>query len=282
MSKIAINEVFGPTIQGEGHFTGTPSVFVRLNGCNLRCCFARPGSKEPSSICDTPYTSHCPEKPTMYDTDELAKAIVERIDCIGGHCENSHIIITGGEPMLQQEAILDLLNTLHDEHDCFNQVTIETNGSISPYKDFNSEEIFWSVSPKLSNSCNFEGTDVPKAMREQHRKSRINISALASIVMSGQDYQLKFVYSGPETVAEIQALIGDIKEEITNLQSPWAQDIIQHRLNEIDRHIMLMPEGTTNEQLTKTAPGAVRACIEQGWIFCDRAHIRIWGDKRAV
>lgn len=275
MSKIAINEVFGPTIQGEGKFTGTPSVFVRLNGCNLRCAFK-------GSLCDTPYTSHCPEKSVMYEVAELAKAIVERIDCIGGHCENSHIVITGGEPMLQQEAILSLLDVLHYEYDCFNQVTIETNGSIPPYEDFDSEEIFWSVSPKLSNSCNFEGTDVPEAMQEQHRKSRINISALASIVMSGKDYQLKFVYSGPETVMEIQALIGDIKEEIIGLQGPWAQDIIQHRLDEIDRHIMLMPEGTTNEQLTKTAPGAVQACIEQGWIFCDRAHIRIYGDKRAV
>ena len=275
MSKIAINEVFGPTIQGEGKFTGTPSVFVRLNGCNLRCAFK-------GSLCDTPYTSHCPEKSVMYDVDELAKAIVERIDCIGGHCENSHIVITGGEPMLQQEAILDLLNTLHDEYGCFNQVTIETNGSIPPYEDFNSEEIFWSISPKLSNSCNFKGTDVPEAMQEQHRKARINLGALASIVMSGKDYQLKFVYSGPETVMEIQALVGDIKEEIIKLQGPWAQDIVQHRLDEIDRHIMLMPEGTTNEQLTKTAPGAVQACIEQGWIFCDRAHIRIYGDKRAV
>lgn len=282
MSKILINEIFGPTIQGEGHFTGTPSVFVRLNCCNLRCCFGRPDSKEPSSLCDTPYTSHCPEKSNMMDTEDVAKSIVERIDCIGGHCDNSHIVITGGEPMLQQEAILDLIDHLRTECDCYNQITIETNGSIPPYEDFRNEGIFWSVSPKLSNSCHFEGTDVPEALQEQHCKNRINLSALASIVMSGDDYQLKFVYSGPETVMEIQALVGDIKEEITKMQGPWAQDIIQHRLNEIDRHIMLMPEGTTNEQLTKTAPGAVQACIEQGWIFCDRAHIRIYGDKRAV
>lgn len=282
MSKIAVNEIFGPTIQGEGRYTGTPSVFVRLNGCNLRCCFGRPGSKEPSSICDTPYTSHCAEKSKMYEAGELAQEIVGRIERIGGHCDNSHIVITGGEPLLQQEALLDVLEALRDECDCFNQVTIETNGSIPPFEDFKEYGVFWSVSPKLSNSCCFEGTDVSEAMQEQHRKSRINVSALAHIVMSGDDYQLKFVYSGPETVAEILTLINIVKKEITDMQGPWVQDIVKLRLDSIDQHIMLMPEGMTNEQLSMTAPGAVQACIENGWVFCDRVHIRIWGDKRAV
>lgn len=274
MSKIAINEIFGPTIQGEGKYTGTPSVFVRTNGCNLRCAFK-------GSLCDTPYTSHCPEKSNMMDTELLATKVGGLLEKIGGDSDNAHIVITGGEPMLQQEALLDFLEALHDSG-CYNKVTIETNGSIPPFEDFSNYDVFWSVSPKLSTSCCFEGTNVPEAMQEQHKAHRINTSALASIAMSGDDYQLKFVYSGPETIDEIKEILGNIRKEVIALQGPWARDIIEYRLDDIDRHIMLMPEGTTNEQLSATAPGAVQACIENGWVFCDRAHIRIWGDKRAV
>lgn len=276
MSKISINEFFGPTIQGEGRYTGTPSVFVRLNGCNLRCAFK-------DSICDTPYTSHYHEKAMVYDTKELAHVVVEYIEKIGGDCENSHIVITGGEPLLQQEELIDMLVVLRDDEDCYNMVTIETNGTIAPSEDFRPFGIFWSVSPKLSTSCCFDGTNVPENLREQHRNLRINLDALASIVMSGDDYQLKFVYSGPESVTEIKDIIEGVKKLVhESLQKNYAKDIIELRLGQIDQRVMLMPEGTTNEQLSGSATGAVQACIENGWIFCDRAHIRIWGDKRAV
>ena len=43
-----------------------------------------------------------------------------------------------------------------------------------------------------------------------------------------------------------------------------------------------MPEGEVNEQISKISEDAVQACIRNGWRFCDRVHIRIWGNKRAV
>src|ERR1700735_5830698 len=71
--------------QGEGEFAGTPSVFVRTTGCNLRCSF-----------CDTPYTSWNPE-----GFHEPWQAVAERI--LAEECE--HVVLTGGEPMLQPEIV---------------------------------------------------------------------------------------------------------------------------------------------------------------------------------
>ena len=73
-----INEIFY-SLQGEGYFTGTPAVFVRFAGCNLRCPF-----------CDTdhePFTEMTPEevvdriiggleKKTKVMTDEIGRAHV--------------------------------------------------------------------------------------------------------------------------------------------------------------------------------------------------------------
>ena len=273
--KIVINEIFGPTIQGEGRFAGTPSVFIRLNSCNLQCCFR-------NSICDTPYTSHNPEKCAPRDTYEVAKEVTELIDKIGGNPKNSHIVITGGEPLLQQDAMVDLISKLELE-DVWNKITIETNGTIVPKSTLlGAADIFWSVSPKLSTSCCFEGTDVPESVREHHRKTRINTEALAAIVMSGQDYQLKFVYSGPECVKEIEQIVEGIKNVLEMAAPKIFGNIVEQKCNDIDSHIMLMPEGITNEQISSSAQEAVEVCIQKGWKFCDRLHIRIWGDKRAV
>lgn len=273
--KISINEIFGPTIQGEGKYAGTPSVFVRLNSCNLRCCFSK-------SICDTPYTSHNPEKCTPSETHEAVKEVSTLIDKIGGNPENSHIVITGGEPLLQQDALIDLIAQLEAEN-IWNKITIETNGTIKPdSRILGATDIFWSVSPKLSTSCCFEGTNIPEAVREHHRKTRINLDALATIVMSDQDYQLKFVYSGPECITEIKELITGIKQQVLTCDNEYVRSTIDYKLGEIDSHIMLMPEGITNEQISVSAQEAVQYCIENGWKFCDRLHIRIWGDKRAV
>lgn len=272
--KTSINEIF-LSIQGEGQFTGVPSVFVRLNSCNLRCCFL-------GSICDSPYTSHNPEKCAPRENAEIAEEIGGLIEKIGGHPDNSHIVVTGGEPLLQQGALIDLIGQL-ETLNVWNKITIETNGTIAPdSRLLSATDIFWSVSPKLSTSCCFDGTDVPEALREQHRKTRINIDALAKIIMSGHDYQLKFVYSGPECITEIKQLISDIKLKIYSESGSCFEQISERVCDDISSHIMLMPEGTTNEQISKSAQEAVEVCIQNGWKFCDRLHIRIWGDKRAV
>ncbi|HCH66421.1 MAG TPA: radical SAM protein, partial [Deltaproteobacteria bacterium] len=73
------------SVQGEGTLTGVPSTFVRLGGCNLRC-----------SWCDTPYSSWKPEGEHI-----PLDALVDDIARQGPR----HVVLTGGEPMLQAGAV---------------------------------------------------------------------------------------------------------------------------------------------------------------------------------
>lgn len=110
-----INEIFY-SLQGEGHHSGYPSVFIRFSGCNLQCPF-----------CDT----HHQEGTEM--TDEEIFQIVNSYPALW-------VILTGGEPTLQIDAgfIKDLKNVTGKK------VAIETNGTLQV-----PEEIDWiAVSPK--------------------------------------------------------------------------------------------------------------------------------------
>ena len=257
----AINEIFGPTIQGEGIWAGIPSIFVRFNGCNLRCCF-RGGS-----ICDTAYTSHNPEKPKYTKTGDaialIGKMLAENLNV-------RHIVFTGGEPMLQQDAMADIIDELNDDYELV--YTVETNGTMPLTPVLENKIHLFSVSPKLSNSCYFRpDAPVTEAMLH-HLTSRINHSAVISYLCDTQT-QLKFVFSDEQSVKEIREFEYSITKMFEYLPSQ-AEDHYQG--------VLIMPEGETNEQLTKSSPAAVEACIKHGWRFCDRTHIRIWDNKRAV
>ncbi len=110
--------------QGEGLLTGTPSVFVRASGCNLRCWF-----------CDTPYTSWQPE-----GVDLSVEEILERVN----EYDTPHVVITGGEPMLWAELVpLSAALARQGRH-----ITIETAGTL----DLPVACDLMSISPKLANS----------------------------------------------------------------------------------------------------------------------------------
>lgn len=97
---LRINEIFY-SLQGEGRYTGTPAVFVRMSGCNTKCPF-----------CDTQHLTH-----TEMTEDEVVAAVAEY--------PGKHVVITGGEPTMQLTATL--VAKLH-ANGCF--VQIETNGSL--------------------------------------------------------------------------------------------------------------------------------------------------------
>lgn len=125
------------TVQGEGRYSGHPSVFLRLSYCNLRCAWKNEDGSE--TKCDTPHTSFYPEK-IIADTDEIITKI-NSYKC-------SHVVITGGEPMMQENDIVALANKININK----KITIETNGTI--FCDEVSDRVFFSISPKLSSSGN--------------------------------------------------------------------------------------------------------------------------------
>ena len=115
---IQLAEIFY-SIQGEGMWSGTPAVFVRLAGCNLACDF-----------CDTDYALKF--MATVRD-------VVARVREIGGDCPM--VILTGGEPLAQAET-LDLIRALQADG---RRVHIESNGTI--YTELPSD-VWLCVSPK--------------------------------------------------------------------------------------------------------------------------------------
>lgn len=267
---LSICEMFGPTIQGEGHFAGVPSYFIRTTGCNLRCVFK-------DSICDTAYSSFKPEKPLYQTMDELVSEFKKITE---GHDRVNHIVITGGEPLLQREGLKEFLTEIFKIRKDW-VVTIETNGTL-PILDVLSKDYkisLYSVSPKLGTSVDTERKFLTDEQAEHHNKTRINYKVLFNIVTSGIPYQFKFVYSGPECVDEIKDIYCHMATFINkgddNELSYWMR-------NHPNKNTMLMPEGITKDQIDAHCLPTMEAAIANDWMYTDRLHIRAWGDKRGV
>ena len=182
MNNLRVAEMFA-SVQGEGLWAGTPSVFVRVSGCNLRC-----------SWCDTKYASWYPEGPTM-QVDEIA---TEAVRLAQGRIE--HVVLTGGEPMLFDSTVT--LAERLKEHGF--TITVETAGTV--YQDLPCD--LMSISPKLANS-----TPDDSKLREMHEQARTNIAVLSSLI-ENYDCQLKFVVDPDQEgdIEEIEDLLVKLPE----------------------------------------------------------------------
>ena len=174
---MVINEIFY-SLQGEGAFAGTPSVFVRLSGCPLRCRW-----------CDTKY-AWSESAGREYSAEELKEKVLPQ--------PTRHLVVTGGEPM-----VLDGLGEFIGPFaEAGMGITIETSG-IRFVGDLPCD--LMSISPKLSNS-----TPTESGLAEEHEKQRFNLQALQELI-DNYKYQLKFVVDSPADLNEIAGCIEELK-----------------------------------------------------------------------
>lgn len=175
-----IAEIFY-SLQGEGELAGTPSVFIRTSGCNLRCQW-----------CDTPYASWEPEGREL--------SVAEIVTEVERHPAR-FVVITGGEPMIAK-GIAELAKALRDRG---KHITIETVGTVPP------EGIacdLASLSPKLANSTPDEAR-AGKAWVKKHEETRLQPKVLREWC-EFYDHQLKFVISTKADIREAEGIVKKI------------------------------------------------------------------------
>jgi len=279
MKKIRYSEVFY-SIQGEGKWVGTPSVFLRTFGCNLECNgFGQPRDNHipleqmPYNLVDVAqYDSveHLPVVEIGCDssaswsmkykhlspfgtTQELARQLDEAAPVDWG--TNNHLVITGGEPLLGwQNAYIELLQEV--EMDSLNHLTFETNGSkmvmpkFAEYLNTTDLEVTWMCSPKLS-------------LTGEDQNITINPECLLSMnEVVNSNINLKFVIRD-----EV-----DIKEVVDALAKYKAAGV---RIEDV----FLMPEGATIEGQQMTENQVADLCMKHGYKFSPRLHINLFGNS---
>lgn len=283
--KYRYSEIFGQTFQGEGQYTGRPTAWLRVWGCNFEC--AGFGQEQP-------------DKPETYDLDYLkidpaeyksmeelpvfhrgcdssyswakkfghlahqntAAEICEKIEATlpGGkflHPTSKqwhHMAFTGGEPMMSQTAIVDVMENFAARDNTPRFVTIETNGTQKPRPAFenlfaNHEgELFWSVSPKLYVSGELWA-------------NAIKPEVLAHYKTISDHGQLKYVCNGTDRN-------WDEVQRATDL----------YREAGIDWDVWVMPVGADREMQESHQARIAEQAVERGYSVAARVHTWVFGN----
>jgi 7-carboxy-7-deazaguanine synthase len=192
--------------------------------------------------CDTPYTSWEPSGTAM--TVEQVLAEVARFPSA------RHVVVTGGEPMIAP-GVDELTRALRERG---LHITIETAGTVFTPVTVD----LASISPKLSRSGPDDGP-----WRERHAARRWAPDAIRSLIAAAADHQLKFVVETPADVVEVKALLA----ELGGIAPP---------------KVLLMPQARTVAELDQHQGWIADACKAEGFRFCDRLHLRLYGNKRGT
>jgi organic radical activating enzyme len=196
-----VNEIFY-SLQGEGVYTGTAAVFLRLSGCNMQCWF-----------CDT--------KGHEQGTEMTEEEIAERVSQYPAR----HIVITGGEPTMQLNARLTRL--LHEKGF---YIQIETNGAL-PLKD--GTEVDWITCSPKGNEIKIQRIDELKLLfikeyLEKYKEVKASQRCLQPLDEGGQEVQTLASQAGSSRFASsrgVQEVISYIKEH-----PQWRLSLQTHKL----------------------------------------------------
>ncbi len=241
------------SIQGEGKFIGTPSIFFRFGGCNLKCPnFGEYFIKGKKVFgCDS---VRAVNKRLFEEDWQKITTKVELIEILNDHLENlefrPHIVLTGGEPLLywNEEPFYGFVEFLVEKGFV---VTIETNATIEidfenypAYKD-----VIFAMAVKLSNSG-------------EPYERRINKEAIRAIAKNTGYSFFKFTLD--RGVIEFDAY-----EQIVDIVGDYP---------EIE--VFCMPLGDRVEVLRKHDKAVAEFCMIHGFIYSDRLQVRLWNRER--
>lgn len=237
---LSVSEIFGPTLQGEGASQGMPAMFLRLGLCNLDC-----------SWCDTPYTWDWQGK-NGYAYSKAIEVKRMSVDAVRSRITEAMppnlVVISGGEPMLQQRHLLHLANMLIADG---YRIEIETNGTIMPderwYNYCDAFDVQFNVSPKLFSS----GVDWDKAIKP---------TVLRTYAFIGSSF--KFVIGTPQCMSQVLDIVEQVHIEPSDV---W-----------------LMPEGRSAGEVLEKLPTLFDDCVLHGFNLTPRLQVLTYGSQRGV
>ena len=254
--KLKVNEIF-ETIQGEGASIGRAVTFLRLSVCNLHCFW-----------CDTYYTWNFGKgdgiekrwgMPTVKMADEIKEMEVDEVVEKLRALKPRRVVISGGEPMLQQNLLTELIYKLrHMERDPDDwekwEFEMETNGTVPldeiGYEGYSMRSLLDQIncSPKLESSGNA-------------KEIRFRPDVLRAYNSTMMAY-FKFVVCKEEDLTEIA-------------------EIIEESGIHKDR-VYLMPQGKTKAEQEAFQLQVQEYAQRHGYNFSPRLHVLLWDSKRGV
>ena len=279
MSKIKVAELFY-SLQGEGQYLGTPSVFLRMFGCNFQCQgFSMPRgqlSEERLAIDPSKYEKY-EDLPLVHTgCDSYASwdvrfkhlspmrsvgSIVDKMQEIlpeGKFGPDKHLILTGGEPLLGwQRSYIDLFEEIAARDMNLTHITFETNGTqplkqelvdwfdgnhVMPFLD-----ITFSVSSKLPSSG-------------EKWEEAICPEIVADYVKNGNLTYFKWVVSNEEDYQDVLRAIDDYSKVINMHNVP----------------VYLMPAGGTTKHYDENERWVADLCMKHGWRYTPRLQVQLW------
>jgi len=246
---LRVSEMFY-SIQGEGHYCGQPSVFLRLQGCNLTCGGTTTLS---SKQCEENASWRCDSIDVWTQGEKMSFQEIcdqwETNNWIKFLNKGAHLVITGGEPLLQSKALESFLLFYLNRYQVLPFIEIETNGTIEPTNLLKSYINQYNVALKLTNSgLKKENYFVQKAIQFFAKQNH----TLFKFVVANQD---------------------DIEELENSYIQPFQLK---------NTAIMLMPAADNRQDLDVLEPQVIDWCKDRAWRYTTRLHIKIWNKKTGI
>jgi 7-carboxy-7-deazaguanine synthase len=290
--KYYYSEIFY-SIQGEGHYTGVPTAWLRFFLCNLQCngfgqinptdasTYELPFEEFDTSTvsrvedlpvwdkgCDSSYTWSKKFKHLMGQKTavELANQIVDTIKTDSNPTglflhplsgQHQHLCFTGGEPLMRhaQEAVVGILKELHKQKNLPGSITFETNGTQELTDDF--VKYMTAIDPEIFFSISPKLWTVAGEKASKAIRPE-NIVEYLSVSPHGQ---LKFV-------------VGNRDEQWTEMESV----ITQFRDAGVDLPVWVMPVGAREEEQNATAGDVAKRAFQRGYNVAARVHVHLFGN----